>query len=103
MRCPVAGIEYNDGMGGTDSFDRLKLNETTSMEMAIISKNWNHRLTFGLLDMSLVNSYIIYREHHPNITHRAFMKQLVEELYCLAKGVCMPTGIICFATNCALF
>ena len=52
MQCPEMAREYNqEGMGGGDSNDRMKLARRTSCEMNLVSKRWDWRLFWGLMDI----------------------------------------------------
>ena len=55
MQCPEMAREYNqEGMGGGDSNDRMKLNKRTSCEMNLISRRWDWRLFWGIMDIALL-------------------------------------------------
>jgi hypothetical protein len=60
-----AGIErpsviraYNEGMGGTDSFDQ----RLAHYRPAVKTKRCPHRIIFHLFQCSLINAHIIYKE-----------------------------------------
>lgn len=55
--CPNAVITYNQFMGGVDLVDSLvALYRTT-----IRSKKWYHKIYFHLMDLCVVNSWLLYR------------------------------------------
>ena len=76
MQAPLLAVFYNMFMGETDAFDRLKLARSTSLELSIVVHSWSKKLTFGMIDQAVTNSFIIYRHHHPKVTHREFVVML---------------------------
>lgn len=56
--CPLLVRDYNKNMGFVDKLDMLK----AIYELNRKSKKWWHRIFWYLLDISLVNSYIIFKE-----------------------------------------
>ena len=59
VTCPSVVTDYNKHMGGVDKHDMMKQLYGSDRK----SKKWWHRLFFGLLDMAIVNSYIVYAEN----------------------------------------
>ena len=58
VKCPRVASDYNKHMGGVDKHDMLR--QIYGIDRK--SVKWWHRLFFGLLDMAVVNAFIIYRE-----------------------------------------
>ena len=58
VTCPSVVRDYNKHMGGVDKHDILRQLYSTDRK----SKKWWHRLFFGLLDMTFINAYVVYRE-----------------------------------------
>ena len=86
MQCPEMAREYNqEGMGGGDSNDRMKLNKRTSCEMNLISKRWDWRLFWGIMDIAITNAFILYLFFHPTTTHQDFFKSVANEFFIIAK------------------
>ena len=78
--------EYNqEGMGGGDSNDRMKLARRTSCEMNLVSKRWDWRLFWGLMDIAITNAFILYLFYHPRITHSDFFFDLANDFFLYAK------------------
>ena len=67
VSCPVAIKDYNEHIGGVNIHDKMR------HIYRIHHKNvkWWHHIFFGLIDMSIVNSFIIYSE-----TQQVFLSQL---------------------------
>lgn len=57
VRCPNLITEYNSNMGGVDLLDQLKSYYCYNRK----SKRWWIRLFYHLIDLCVVNSYILYR------------------------------------------
>ena len=56
----------------------------------MLSNRWYDRLFWGLIDMAITNSYIIYSHFHPGIEHAEFFQMLAEELFFVGKGMQLP-------------
>ena len=70
MQCPEMAREYNqEGMGWGDSNDRMKLARRTSCEMNLVSKRWDWRLFWGLMDIAITNAFVLYTFFHKTTTH----------------------------------
>lgn len=52
----VAVLFYNKNMGAVDKFDQLKVRYSIGRR----SRKWSHRMFYSLLDLAIVNSYIMY-------------------------------------------
>lgn len=59
VACPSVVSVYNKHMGGVDLIDSL----IGLYRCKIRSKKWYHRLFFHLLDMTVVNAWLLYRRH----------------------------------------
>lgn len=81
---PVMIVEYNKYMGGVDVADQL----VTYYGFNHCSKKWWKRVFFHLLEVSLVNSYIIYSSSNPlhKLTH-------LDYVIAVASGVLEKTGL----------
>ena len=55
------------------------------MALRMLSNRWYDRLFWGLIDMAITNSFIIYSHFHPDTTHAQFFEMLAEELFLIAK------------------
>ena len=83
VQCPLAIKDYNEHMGGVDRHDQLR------QLYGINRKNikWWHRIFFGLLDMTIVNSFILYRDAgHSTIALLDYRREL-------------GTGLLTFSTK----
>ena len=90
MLAPMLAIMYNKFMGATDAFDGEKMDRNCSIEMNIFSKNWSKKAMFGMFDMAMANSHIVYKFYHPSVTHRQFVMQLHAEIMALGLGRPLP-------------
>ena len=106
MQTPLMDLHYNKFMGGTDQFDRLKLNRCTSLERNIVAKNWSLKLIFGLYDMGVTNSFIVWRENHPKADHTDYFIRLHSQVYEHGKFLKEKAADerrlqgVCFTSNC---
>ena len=57
VQCPNIVTMYNKHMGGVDLIDSL----IGLYRIKIRSKKWYHRLFFHLLDMTVINAWLLYR------------------------------------------
>ncbi|DAZ98751.1 TPA: hypothetical protein N0F65_003807, partial [Lagenidium giganteum] len=77
--------DYHDLMGGVDIHDRLR-RQRYSVQQACRFKKYYKPRFLGLVDMALVNAYIIHREHKRHqgslkgSSHRDFFETLQQEL-----------------------
>ncbi|XP_046987055.1 piggyBac transposable element-derived protein 4-like [Schistocerca americana] len=78
LPCPQAVMDYNAHMNNVDKFDQLK----KSYEISRRSKKWWHRIFFHLLDVSIVNSYIIWKElgDREKMTAKVFRMSILQSL-----------------------
>ena len=60
--CPEFIASYNKYMNGVDAHDQLRL-QRYSVQRCLRWKKYYMTLFFGLLDMALVNSYIVHRQY----------------------------------------
>lgn len=56
--CPESIAEYNRYMGGVDLFDQYHANYSISWK----SRHWWVKIFYYLVDASIVNSYVLYKE-----------------------------------------
>jgi len=81
VSCPLAIAEYNRIMGGVDRFDQLRERYAVGRR----SIKWWHRILYWLIDLAVVNSFIMYkankREHEQSrIDQLGFRLQLARQL-----------------------
>lgn len=57
VSCPTVVAEYNKIMGGVDRFDQLRERYAVGRR----SVKWWHRLLYFLIDLSIVNSFILWK------------------------------------------
>ncbi|POM62943.1 hypothetical protein PHPALM_27847 [Phytophthora palmivora] len=86
--CLSAMRAYHRWMGGVDVHDQLRL-QRYSLQMSLRFRKYYKSLALGLIDMAIVNSFIIYREARkmrgdPPANHAGFITQLQAQL--LAVG-----------------
>ena len=79
--CPQCGILYNQYMRGVDVLSQLQSYYSIGTRV----HKWWHRPFWWLLDIAIINSYILYKEHCQNsnqkaITHKQYRIQLMTEL-----------------------
>ena len=74
----VIAINYHKFMGGVDVADQLFVYYSIGRR----SLKWWKKVFYRLLEMSVVNAYLLYTENVPetNITHVAFRTQLAQSL-----------------------
>lgn len=58
VSCPEVVKDYNSYMGGVDKHDQLRKYYGRDRR----SNKWWHRLFFGLLDMAMINAFILFNE-----------------------------------------
>lgn len=78
---PNVIIDYVSHMGGVDRADHF----ISSYNFASKSLKWWRKLYFWLLEVSVVNSYILYNEYQkgqnkPPVVHKRYRKMLISEL-----------------------
>ncbi|XP_026159321.1 piggyBac transposable element-derived protein 4-like [Mastacembelus armatus] len=88
---PDCVMDYNQNMGGVDLSDAL----IGFYSVRHKTTKWYKTLFYHLLDISVVNSYLLHRElfkirQNPTqtkpFTHKAFMEQLAKEMLEFAEG-----------------
>ena len=88
---PKAIVEYNKYMGGVDLADQL----LSYYGFGHRTVKWWRRAFFFLLDMAVVNGYILYTQQNPDkkgrLTHEQFRIQLARDLL-YAAGVDIQAG-----------
>ena len=57
IKCPNIVKQYNKHMGGVDLLDSLLGLYKTRMK----SKKWYHKIFFHLMDMTVINAWLLYR------------------------------------------
>ena len=87
---PLAVSEYNKYMGGVDTADQLLSYYGYSHRTV----KWWRRAFMFLLDMAVVNSYILYTQLNPvrkgRLTHELFRVQLAKDLLSVAGNTAPP-------------
>ena len=78
VNCPVAVKSYNAGMGGVDLADAKRKVYSCSRK----AKKWWPRLFYFVLDVCIVNAYVLQCEtpHQPKISQKSFRLELAREL-----------------------
>ncbi|KAE8995979.1 hypothetical protein PF002_g4871 [Phytophthora fragariae] len=82
--CPRFVKDYQTFMGGVDVHDQLRL-QRYSLQLARRYKKYYKSLFLGLMDLAIVNAFIIYNARRTadgksKVSHVSFMKQLHLEL-----------------------
>ncbi len=81
---PNVIVDYTKHMGAVDRADHF----ISSYQFMRRSKKWYRKIFFWLLEISIVNSYLlhtavqrkVYNKDNKALTHKQFRKQLIEEL-----------------------
>lgn len=78
---PDAVLDYTKHMGGVDRADHV----ISSYQFMRRTKKWYRKLFFWLLEVSTINSYILYKSlqednNRPPMSHKQFRLRLVEDL-----------------------
>ena len=80
--CPIAIKDYNAFMGGVDKADMLAALYGLSRK----SKKWWHRLFFGLVDRTVINAFIAYKNLlHDNDPLLTFIREVALGLIALSR------------------
>ncbi|XP_046986124.1 piggyBac transposable element-derived protein 4-like [Schistocerca americana] len=74
--CPLAVAEYNKIMGGVDRFDQLRERYAVGRR----SWKWWHRLFFFLVDLAVVNSYVMWKLQKTEADQLTFRLHLARQL-----------------------
>ncbi|KAE8977355.1 hypothetical protein PR001_g25154 [Phytophthora rubi] len=82
--CSSAMRDYHRWMGGVDIHDQLRL-QRYSLQLSVRFRKYYKTIFLGLVDMAMVNAYIVYREAHkqqgkPPADHAAFLEVLQAQL-----------------------
>ena len=78
--CPSAIVEYNQHMNGVDITDQHLSYHSLTRRKTV---KWWKKLFWRLIDLSILNSSIVFRQNHPEsgiTSNRVFRIQLVEEM-----------------------
>ena len=78
MPKPLVIVDYNKHMGLVNKSDmQLSFNDTTRRSL-----NWYKKLFFRLIDLTIYNSYLLYKYVHQNPTLHlsSFRLELIKEL-----------------------
>lgn len=76
--------DYHRSMGGVDVHDQLRM-QRYSVQLCYKTRKYYKTLFLGLLDMALVNAFIVYR-YNKKVNnkrppkHSAFFEELMEQL-----------------------
>lgn len=79
---PTVVRAYNEGMGGTDSFDQ----RLSYYRPSVNTKRWPHRVIFHLFLCSVINAHILYKEvnklekHKPLFDLFSFVDTIIDEV-----------------------
>ncbi|DBA01834.1 TPA: LOW QUALITY PROTEIN: hypothetical protein N0F65_002950 [Lagenidium giganteum] len=84
LRCPSCLVDYQRWMGGVNVHDRPRL-QRYSFQLACRGKKYYKTIFLGLLDVALVNAFIVYREYNrmqglPAAERSTFLNQLHQPL-----------------------
>lgn len=76
--CPFIVKEYNRHMGGVDLMDGL----IGRYHIRMKTRKWTNKLFFHMLDLAMVNAYILHNRLHPKVTEelQAFRIEVAESL-----------------------
>ncbi|KAG3101183.1 hypothetical protein PI124_g11156 [Phytophthora idaei] len=67
--CPRVVKDYHAYMGGVDVHDQLRL-QRYSLQRALRFKKYYKSLVLGLIDLAIVNGYIVHKAYHKNKTSK---------------------------------
>ena len=89
---PAAAKKFNFKMGGVDRFDQMKA-KFYSCCGRFKTKKWYHKLWFGIVDILLVNAWLLYKHTQNDAKHFDFVHTLAQQLtapYLLEKQEAQP-------------
>lgn len=88
--CPLVISEYNQHMGGVDLMDGLIGRYRIRMK----TSKWTNRLFYHLIDMAMVNAYLLYRrvKVDDKIDLPTFRSSIAEALCFFASGTISRVG-----------
>ena len=78
--CPSMIVDYNQNMGGVDLTDQYLSYYSLTTRRTL---KWWKKVFWRLIDICVLNSWVIYRSNFPNSTintHKLFRLKLIEEL-----------------------
>jgi hypothetical protein len=95
---PKMVVDYQKWMGGVDVHDQLRL-QRYSIQLAMKFKKYYKSIFLGLLDVALVNAYIVWKAHakaqgFPVPAHDKFLEKLQKQLVELT-----PEGFAAFKVS----
>lgn len=76
VACPKIVKDYNAHMGGVDLMDSF----LGRYKIRIKSRKWYIRLFYHMIDMAIINSWVLYKKHHPNMTLGDYRSDLADTL-----------------------
>lgn len=76
IACPRIVKDYNAHMGGVDLMDSF----LGRYRIRIKSRKWYIRIFYHLIDMTVINSWVLYKKNNPHITLGDFRSELAETL-----------------------
>ncbi|XP_044742044.1 piggyBac transposable element-derived protein 1-like [Chrysoperla carnea] len=85
IKCPEVICDYGKFMGGVDRADHLR----SLYNLDRRSKKWWHRLLFGMIEISLINAYIIYCQARTKMSVLEFRRAVTNGL--AVKGATLPS------------
>ncbi|KAK1938154.1 hypothetical protein P3T76_009304 [Phytophthora citrophthora] len=90
VACPRVVKDYHALMGGVDVHDQLRL-QRYSLQQALRFKKYYKSLVLGLIDVAIVNSYIVHKAFHKNktsspLSHVKYLKKLHMQLCSLVPA-----------------
>lgn len=88
VTAPVVVRDYNSHMGGVDKADMLR----SIYDRDCKAKKWWHRLFFAAIDITLVNSYVIYSDFNGRISFLQFKRMVTQGLLTKGKAVLKKRG-----------
>ena len=77
ITCPVAIIDYNKYMGGVDLMDQYLSYYSLTTRRTL---KWWKKIFWRFVDISIVNSWIIFRQNYPNTDIKSHILRLADEL-----------------------
>lgn len=88
--CPHVVKDYQELMGGIDVHDQLRL-QRYSIQRSIRFRKYYKSLVLGLIDIAIVNGYIVHKAYHQNKqsrppSHVKYMKTLHLQLIQLVES-----------------
>jgi hypothetical protein len=85
---PRCVVDYQRWMGGVDIHDQLRL-QRYSIQLSVVFRKYYKSIFLGLLDIALVNAYIVWKAHAqeqglPVPKHHKFLETLQHQLLLLS-------------------